>query len=342
MTAPKSPKRGRVHVAGAGICGIWQALRLAQEGYEVRLSDAEAMPFKGSSSRLAGAMIAPWCEMDGAEPVIARRGPEGLRAWLAQFPGLTTARGTIVVAPARDRAELRRFAAATAGHRELSNADLKALEPSLEHFPGGLLFAEEIALEPEATMAALIDRFTAEGGELALGQALSNDAQPGPDEILIDCRGLGARADIKGLRGVRGERAVIDAPEVKIRHVVRLLHPRHPIYIVPWGGGRFMVGATVVEREDGGLPTVRGLLEILGSAYAVDPAFAEARVVDIAAGVRPAFASNVPRVFVRGRRLSVNGAYRHGFLLGPVLAEAVASYLTRGEVDRDFVEVLAN
>ncbi len=77
---------------------------------------------------------------------------------------------------------------------------------------------------------------------------------------------------------------------------------------------------------------VRSALELLGGAYAVHPAFAEAEIIDLGVGVRPAFPDNVPRAVVRedGRRIFVNGAYRHGFLLAPVLARAVADYLESG------------
>ena len=70
--------------------------------------------------------------------------------------------------------------------------------------------------------------------------------------------------------------------------------------------------------------TVRSALELLGSAYALHPAFGEAQIVELGAGVRPAFADNVPKIVVRGRTIHVNGLYRHGFLLAPVLAELVA------------------
>ena len=49
--------------------------------------------------------------------------------------------------------------------------------------------------------------------------------------------------------------------------------------------------------------------------------------------MRPAFADNLPRILVRGRTLYVNGLYRHGFLLAPVLAELVAEYLQSGAHD---------
>ena len=47
-------------------------------------------------------------------------------------------------------------------------------------------------------------------------------------------------------------------------------------------------------------------------------------------GIRPAFVDNVPRILSRGRRLIVNGTYRHGFLLAPILAQFVADHLETG------------
>ena len=79
--------------------------------------------------------------------------------------------------------------------------------------------------------------------------------------------------------------------------------------------------------------TVRAALELLGAAYALHPAFAEAEIVEAGAGVRPAFPDNVPRIVVRGRTLHVNGLYRHGFLMAPALAVRVAEYLETGAMD---------
>jgi glycine oxidase len=113
---------------------------------------------------------------------------------------------------------------------------------------------------------------------------------------------------------------------------VRLLHPRYPLYVVPRPGGRFLIGATMIESEDEGPVTVRSALELLGAAVALHPAFGEAQILETGAGVRPALPDNVPRAIVRegGRRILVNGAFRHGFLLAPVLAEAVADLIEGG------------
>jgi glycine oxidase len=117
---------------------------------------------------------------------------------------------------------------------------------------------------------------------------------------------------------------------VRLSRPVRLLHPRFPLYIVPWGPDLYMVGATVIEREDFGPVTVRSALDLLGTAYAVHPGFGEAEIVEMSAGVRPAFPDNVPKVVVQGRRLFVNGAFRHGYLMAPALARIAADFLETG------------
>jgi len=206
------------------------------------------------------------------------------------------------------------------------------LEPGLERrFAAGLYYAGEAHMAPLPAMRFLLEAVRAAGAEVSLATEW-NGTSPDAD-MLIDCRGLAARAELAGLRGVRGERIVVLASEVHLTRPVRLLHPRHPLYVVPWGEGRYMVGATVIESEDQSPVTVRSALELLGSAYALHPGFGEGEILDMTAGVRPAFADNVPRIIVRGRTIHVNGLYRHGFLLAPALAHLVADYVTLGAAD---------
>ena len=91
-----------------------------------------------------------------------------------------------------------------------------------------------------------------------------------------------------------------------------------------------MVGATVIESDDGGAPTLRSVAELLSLAYALLPELGEAQIVDMDAGVRPSFPDNEPKIIVRGRTLFVNGMYRNGFLLAPVFAEAAGAYIENG------------
>ncbi|HZT48422.1 MAG TPA: FAD-dependent oxidoreductase [Hyphomicrobiaceae bacterium] len=320
-----------ITIVGAGIVGLWQALMLARRGFEVRLVERSHAPFATAASALAGAMLAPYCEAEAAEPVVRELGLRSLAMWRATFPGVT-AKGTLVVAGTRDRAELVRFARMTDGFDKLDAEALHALEPGLEaRFAAGLFYAEEAHMVPAEAMAFILDAARAAGVEATFGTPWSGEG--GDGGTVIDCRGMAARGELPGLRGVRGERVVVETREVKLERPVRLLHPRHPLYVVPWTGGRYMIGATVIESDDESPMTVRSALELLGSAYALHPAFAEAQVVELAAGVRPAFADNVPKIVVRDRTIYVNGLYRHGFLMSPVLGELVADYLATGAVD---------
>ena len=115
---------------------------------------------------------------------------------------------------------------------------------------------------------------------------------------------------------------------------VRLIHPRFSLYVIPRGDGRFMLGATSIESEDTGV-SVRSALELLGAAYAVHPAFAEARIVEFGSGLRPAYPDNLPRISIEQQRITVNGLYRHGFLLAPALAELTLGYVARGVIDNE-------
>jgi glycine oxidase len=321
-----------ITVVGAGITGLWQALTLARRGHHVRLVERTPEPFAAAASALAGAMLAPYCEAEAAEPVVRELGLAALATWRATYPGVV-ANGTLVVAGTRDRAELTRFARMTEGFEKLDAEELHAIEPGLEgRFAAGLFYPQEAHMAPPAAMAFLFEEVKRAGVEVRLGASwLPGDA--GDGETVIDCRGLAARGELGDLRGVRGERLLLRTLEVDLERPVRLLHPRHPLYVVPWGDGLFMVGATVIESDDTGPVTVRSALELLGSAYALHPSFGEAQIVDMRAGVRPAFADNVPKIVVRGGTIHVNGLYRHGFLMAPELARRVADYLDTGALD---------
>jgi glycine oxidase len=321
----------KITVAGAGIVGLWQALTLARRGHRVRLVERSAEPFAQAASALAGAMLAPHCEAEAAELVVRDLGLRSLPLWRALYPGVI-AKGTLVVAGTRDRAELTRFARMTDGHQTINAGELNALEPGLEgRFAAGLFYADEAHMMPAEAMSFLLEMIRSAGVEIAFATSFASAAAD--NGLVIDCRGLAAREQLSDLRGVRGERVLVRAGDVEITRPVRLLHPRHPLYVVPWGNGRYMVGATVIESDDPSPITVRSALELLGSAYALHPGFAEAEIMDMAAGVRPAFPDNVPRIVARGNVLFVNGLFRHGFLLAPVLAELVADYVASAAVD---------
>lgn len=350
-----------ITVVGAGIVGLWQALTLARSGHQVHLIEASQDPFISSASRLAAAMLAPDCESETAPAVVRELGLMALPIWRETVPRIVAA-GSLVLASPRDLAELNRFARMSDGHRRIDEAELAALEPDLAgRFASGLFFPHEAHMAPLETLQSLLALLRKAGVHVEFGRSWREDdaakddaADKDADHVIVDCRGLAARGSMPqgapSLRGVRGERLIIRSRDVALQRPVRLLHPRHPLYVVPWpeedgaasgpgsrndAGCRYMVGATVIESDDKAPMTLRSGLELLGMAYALHPGFGEAEIVDVAAGVRPAFPDNVPKIVVQGRRIWVNGMYRHGFLTAPALGRLVADYLAGSDICKD-------
>ncbi len=285
-------------------------------GAKVQIFDPAGPPGPHGCSWWAGGMLAPWCEYENAEEPVLRLGQQAI-GWWAERTAVTKA-GTLVVASKRDLPDLRRFSRRTEGCTEAGREEIAALEPDLHGFGRGLFFAEEAHLDPRKALQDLFRGLQEKGVEFH-----KTFAPQGLDNV-IDCRGLAAREYLYDLRGVKGEMLVIRAPDVQITRPVRLLHPRIPLYIVPRGDGVYMLGATTIESEDSSRITARSMLELLSAAYALNPAFGEAEVLETGVDLRPAFPDNLPRIRRLGKTIYANGLYRHGYLLAPAVARGVA------------------
>lgn len=311
-----------VTVIGAGVAGLWAALELVRAGLKPRLIDRNGEPGPHGCSWWAGGMLAPFCEGVTAEARIVTHGQRAALAWSAVTE--VTHRGSLVVTLARDTGELARFSRRTSGHEVVTDR-LRDLEPDLPGLSRALFLADEAHLNPRRALGDMVAALAARGVVIERATVCPEDLG-GP---VIDARGMAGAAP--GLRGVRGEMAVLRAPDICLTRPIRLLHPRHPLYIVPRGEGVYMLGATQIESADRRRISARSLLELLSAAYALDPRFAEAEVLETGTDLRPAFADNLPRVLQRGRVLHLNGLFRHGFLMAPALARQAADYLARGK-----------
>ncbi|MFB2552007.1 glycine oxidase ThiO [Ensifer soli] len=322
----------RILVRGAGVAGLAVAHELTEAGARVTV----AAPPPGSrapASWFAGGMLAPWCERESAPDRVLTLGVSAADWWERVLPGSVTRNGTLVVAPARDRRELARFAARTSGFDRIDADTVARLEPDLAgRFSEALFFPREAHLDPREALTRLRETLASRG------VLFVHEAQAEEDagfERIVDCTGPARIGATPGLRGVRGEMAVLACPDVTLSRPVRLLHPRIPLYIVPRGEGRVMCGATMIESDDDGPIAARSLMELLNAAYALHPAFAEARILETGTGIRPAFTDNLPRVTEEGRTIRVNGFYRHGFLLAPAIAaQATARAIGTQPADR--------
>ena len=309
----------RVLIKGAGVAGLCLAHELSTRGIAVTV--AERTPgFAGAASWFAGGMLAPWCERESAEEAVLTKGVGAIDWWDDALPGAVSRNGTLVVAPPRDAGELKRFASRTSGYEWLDAAAIARLEPALAgRFREALFFPGEAHLDPRLALSQLRQKLADRGVTF-----IAEMGDGGEHDLIADCTGAARIGATPGLRGVRGEMLYLRTGEVELSRPVRLIHPRIPLYIVPRGDGLFMCGATMIETDDGGPITARSLMELLNVAYALHPAFGEARLVETGTGVRPGFANNLPRVTRAGQVITINGLYRHGFLLSPALAAEAA------------------
>lgn len=300
-------------VLGRGVAALTCATMLREAGFSVEVVVPDGAP--APVSHLAGGMLAPYCEGETAPAPVVANGQRALSWWSRHVPDVKQ-NGTLVVAPPRDQRELKRFSQSTAHHRWVTPGEI---EPDLaDQFSRGLFFPEEGHLDPRKALASLESRLRSEN------VAFTN--APHARQI-VDCRALQSADHLSGLRGVRGEMLIVRNPLLTLSRPIRLLHPRFPCYIVPRDNSVYMIGATMVETGFAGRPTAQSVMALLSAAYSVHPSFTEAEILEMGAGVRPAFVDNIPRVIHAHGRWHVNGMYRHGFLMAPHCAETLIHML---------------
>ena len=314
-----------VTVIGAGVAGLCVARALLDRGADVVLVDRHTGLGPHACSWWAGGMLAPFCEGESAEEPVVRLGCEAADWWEAKTNAVRRC-GSLVVSPARDKSDLARFARRTTGFRHVNGPEISSLEPDLgDRFTKGLFFENEAHLAPRLALTQLRESVLADGAEFV--QADADPDKYAQQGVTVDCRGFQAKDKLHDLRGVKGEMLVLSCPDVTVTRPIRLLHPRVPLYLVPRGDGIFMLGATMIEGFAGNHVTARALLELLNAAYALNPAFGEAEVIEIGVDSRPAFPDNLPRIRRNGNLIRANGLFRHGFLLAPAMARMVGDLI---------------
>jgi glycine oxidase len=351
-----------IAIAGAGLLGRLLAWRLLKLGHRVCLFDDGDFHHSRSAAHTAAAMISPLSEVVVSERAIYDMGVSSLNIWPRWIEELNIANpqpvhyaapGSLVVAHPADMAELEQFYSDLKFHlgddnnaRWLDRRDLQAIEPDLAGgFDRALYLPHEAYLDNRHLLARLLEEIQALGGECVPHQPVdfAPEANIGEHALqgfdcIFDCRGAGARQSQKNLRGVRGEVLWVQTDEVQLHHPVRLMHPRYKLYVVPKPGNRFIIGATEIESQDRSPVSVQTMLELCSALYTLNPAFAEARILELDANLRPSYWHNLPmieheRIPLPTQRddaqnvVRINGLYRHGYLLAPTLVEEVLTRL---------------
>jgi len=342
---PKSDHKESQNIAviGAGIMGLSAAYALSQIRHKITLYDPKGFP-ADNASFMAGGMLAPYAEIEHMPQDFIQAGLEGIRLWQEIAPEHIKQNGSLLIAHEEDRYILERFKS----HLALLETEDKTspsdfglykikgvgeLEPALAaRFCTGLHLKEEAHLNPAGALSTLFELCKIKQGRgIALHRkGCDPEGISSQYDLIIDCRGMGAADDDRELRGVKGEILIVENKEFVLSRPVRLMHPRYPLYIVPRADNIFMIGATNIESADNHV-TVRSGLELMSALYSLHPSFSEARIVEMKAGIRPAYPDNLPRIKIKGSIIHCNGLFRHGYLLAPVMAECVADYINGKE-----------
>jgi glycine/D-amino acid oxidase-like deaminating enzyme len=86
--------------------------------------------------------------------------------------------------------------------------------------------------------------------------------------------------------------------------------------------------------------SVQSALELLSAAFTVDSGFSEATILELGVQCRPAFSNNLPHIQVQPGLMSINGLYRHGFLIAPQLATLASQYLSKQTILPLFTSII--
>lgn len=341
-----------IAIAGAGLLGRLLAWRLLLQGHSVTIFEASSFARPRSAAHTAAAMISPLSEVVSTERSVYEMGMSSLELWPKWLQELNrngsspvqyAANGSVVIAHPQDAAELQQFKHDLEYKLQgddpsswLNQSKLQAREPAIGHFSQGLYLPGEAHLDNRHLLDRLLEEITRLNGrcvdntpvQIVGDQLVTRSYSRESFDKIIDCRGLGSKVDQSELRGVRGEVMWVETREFELSHAVRLMHPRYKLYVVPKPGQRFIIGATEIESEDPSPISLQSTLELASALYTINPALAEARVIETDANLRPAYRDNLPRISMVGKRITVNGLYRHGYLLAPVLVEHLSNSLS--------------
>lgn len=325
-----------IAIAGAGLAGRLLAWTLTRAGHVVEVFDASpgsapAFDASGAAAFSAAGMLSPLAEQEQGGTAIAALGWRSLALWpgiVAALPAPVPlqANGSLLLAHRADLGAAHRALMRMPGAEPLDADALRAHEPMLAPGLRGWLLPSEGLIAPLAAMAALHAgtqarwRWSSAVDQVLPGTLHFADGGRWHGDWAIDARGLGARPPLP-LRGVRGEIVTLALPGHGLQRPVRLLHPRHRVYLVPRSPDEIVVGASEIESEDRSPVSLRSAVELMAAAQSVLPVLSEARIVRLDRHLRPALPDNLPFTHHEPGLLRLNGLYRHGWLLAPAMAE---------------------
>lgn len=341
----------KIAIVGAGIMGRLLAFCLVHEGHQISIFDQDKDEEINSCSMAAAGLLTPVTELDKSEKIIYEMGEAALfQHWPAIVARLQNniyfqQQGSIAVAHPKDSAEIERFISFISNklnnhqvYEKLNPKALSELEPSLNKFTHAYYFPREGQIDNQAVLIEIKKYLLAKEvawysdtfiEHVQAGEIYYNHSKIQFD-LVLDCRGIGAKTFFPDLQGIRGELIWLYAPDVILSRPIRFQHPRYSLYIAPRPNHVYLVGASEILSEDTSGISVRTVLELLTAVYSLHPGFAEAVILKTVTHCRPTLSNALPKIKYTDGLLAVNGLYRHGFLIAPTLATEIIQWLKQG------------
>lgn len=349
----------KVGIVGAGVAGRLLAWEMVKKEFDVTLFDKNAIDSEAACSFAAAGILSPLAELEMAESKIYELGTRSLQL----YPGLINELGTeiyyrhqgsLVTAHGSDKVELERLyrlleTKLNNDKDQVRKISIGEKEQELAHLGNGLWMTNEGQIDTIALLTVLQKQLLKRGVSWVENTEVQQ-IEPGRIETdkgscnydwVFDCRGLGAKETLP-LRAVRGELLWLHAPDVNIKHLTRLMHPRYRIYLVPRPNNVYLIGATEIESEDHSPVSVRSTLELLSAAYSLHKSLGEARIIKQVVNCRPALPDNLPKIELQDGIGNINGLYRHGILLAPAVVEQMMKLFEQALIEKDEASYAVN
>lgn len=347
-------------IVGGGVAGLAGAYTLARQGKTVRVLEAQSL---GSGAFLASAgMLAPTYEIDFQETELLdafRESQVLYQQWRKELPDFGYQEtGTLEVPLTREdlpyvqrQYEFRKNLGLPI--EWLEGEALRKIVPRLSpKITAGSFCSQDHQVDP----ILLKDALTQAGKEygviyhektpvVAYGQENSHvwaQSEAGEkfyaSKLLISVGVPKAGIDLPfKVYAVRGQMVSVSLPSPSwLLHPVRYFNRIYGYgYCVP-KRDRMIIGSTAEEKGPYAHLTVGGVLDILRRAHLAFPDIEELPIQGIWAGLRPATLARHPVFYQNGHIYYVNGLYRNGVLLAPLVGQAIAKWLVEGQLPHVF------
>ena len=341
----------RVGIIGAGILGRLIAVELFKRQHKVTIFEKDDIFSSESCTATAAGMLAPWSESYESSKLVFELGINSLHLWpdileTLNAKHLLIRQGTAHLAQYREKNKLENFLDRLKKRNiqfeaiEINSNNKKELVGEFsQEYSVGYYFPFEATINPKEFILKSNEFITDNNINFEYNSKvlfyeknkIKTERGNFYFDIIINTMGMGAKSVFQeteeNLRGIRGSLVLVDAPLVNIHSVIRLTHLRYPIYIVPRGENKYIIGATSHESECLKPITVESVLELLSVASHFDKGFLEANLLEQRVNLRPTFTDGSPHFYCKDEIYYINGLHRNGITISPALTNIFCDHL---------------